>query len=300
LRSGLRRSVPHGLSVEMPRARRDERDPGAESGRRRIWGLIEAEALDQRVALLIEDKITASASARQAERYSRHKQRLLDQGTQLVFCILVAPAAYRGERLLYDASVDFETVSELLRSSDAARLAYRRGIIQRALTKSASTGVKIPDHRLRELKEAYLLFAQHQCAIEGLPLTFPPLRSSYYDGDSWVAKVRHPSLPSHIWLRHRLWTSVRSACGQVDLIASPVGNAERRWILERAPEEAIRSDFSKGKGVQLSLVVREMRQDGGFNPTIGSEAISAMRTLVHWYEGQRDKDAIPPDLQPPP
>ena len=109
-----------------------------------------------RVALLIEDKITAGPAHRQAERYQAHATRMRAEGWDQVWCILVAPAAYLAERKAYDADIDMEVVAELLNSPEPVRLAYRLGIIRRALEKKSSSGVQIPDPSMKTLKSEYL------------------------------------------------------------------------------------------------------------------------------------------------
>ncbi|RUM95119.1 hypothetical protein EET67_25110 [Pseudaminobacter arsenicus] len=245
--------------------------------------LVEGDAGELRVALLIEDKITAGPGVRQAERYLAYAERMRGMGWDQVWCILAAPASYRGEREEYDASIDLETVARLLRSPDLKRVAYRRAIIERALRKRATSGVTIPDPALHRMKADYLHFVARWCAAEDLALSFPPLRDSYYDGDSWIDPIRHSRLPDHVWLRHRLWTSVKAPAGQIDLIAKTADAAEHlRFRLER-PDGAVTTQFSKGKGVQISLPLPEMRQGSGFDAKIASEACHAMRTLVRWY-----------------
>lgn len=245
--------------------------------------LIEGEIDSKRVALLIEDKITAGPATRQAQRYAAHAARMQDHGWDQVWTILVAPAAYRGERDLYDASLNLETVVGLLQSPDPRRLAYRRAIIERALTKSATSGVKIPDVALHGLKSEYLSHVAAWCQREAFPLQLPSLRESYYDGDSWIEPVRHPSLPEHVNLRHRLWTSVKDTQGQIDLIVTRAEDVERSRFYESAPEGAITTPFSKGKGVQISFRLPEMRQGSAFSSVIADDACRKMQALITWY-----------------
>ena len=111
----------------------------------------------RRAALLIEDKITAAAGHRQAERYATHAARMRDDGWA-VRTILVAPAGYRGERALYDGHLDLEAVADLVVSPDRRRMAHRRGIIRRAIAKHGTTGVRIADPRMHALKAAYCAY----------------------------------------------------------------------------------------------------------------------------------------------
>jgi hypothetical protein len=246
--------------------------------------LVEGTAGGLSVALLVEDKITASPAARQAQRYADHAQRLRSQGWSQVWSVLVAPASYRGERNRYDASVDLETVSTLLRSPDPVRQSYRRGIIERALEKKAASGVQIPDIALRQLKSACLDHASQWCAAEAFDLQFPILRESYYDGDSWIDPIHHSKLPSHVRLRHRLWTSVKETRGSIDLIVSPASVSEKIRFQERAPDGAVVAPYSDGKGIQVSISLPEMRQSNGFDAAVALKAFEIMRKLVNWYD----------------
>jgi hypothetical protein len=248
--------------------------------------LVKGDADGLRVALLIEDKITAGPSVRQAERYARHAERMRGQEWDQVWCILVAPAAYRGERKCYDASVDLESVAELLQSPDPVRLAYRRKIIRRAIEKRAASGVQISDLKLHRLKTDYVKFVSDWCDTEGLTLSLPPLRDSYYDGDSWITPIRCPILPPHVHLRHRLWVSVKEPLGQVDLVAMPADPAEQARFRDDAPAGAVSAPYAKGKGVQTSLRLPEMRQGSGFDPEIASDACRAMVALIQWYRAR--------------
>ncbi|WOS65840.1 hypothetical protein [Sinorhizobium fredii] len=245
--------------------------------------LVQGEVDASRVALLIEDKISAAPAVRQALRYSAYAERLRAQGWDAVWTILVAPAAYIGERKSYDANIDLELVAKLISSPDSVRQEYRRSIIDRAIRKRIVAGVQIPDLALHRMKSEYLQFAPIWCATEGISFDFPPLRPSYYDGDSWVEPIRDPRLPTHVKLRHRLWTSVKEPGGQVDLIASPADEDEMARFFENAPEGAVVTPYSRGKGVQASLRLPEMRQASGFDRETTSAAFSAMCTLVQWY-----------------
>jgi len=241
----------------------------------------------------VEDKISAAPGVRQAMRYRAYAERIRAQGWDTVWTILVAPAGYIGERKSYDASIDLELVETLIVSKDATRQDYRRSIIRRAIRKRTATGVKIPDEALHRMKLEYLEFAATWCVTKGIAFDFPLLRASYYDGDSWVEPIRDARLPAHVTLRHRLWTSVKESSGQVDIIASPADERERARFVENAPEGAIVSPFSKGRGVQVSLRLPEMRQASGFNRETTSAAFSAMSELVDWYLHNRDDGRVP-------
>ena len=245
--------------------------------------LVEAELQGSRVALLIEDKITAGPALRQASRYRDFSERLRALGHSSVWTILVAPQAHMGERDGYDASIDLEDIAAILSSPDLRRIDYRRGIINRALEKRSATGVQVPDEALHRMKSEYLAFLGQWSAVEASTMSFPPLRKSYYDGDSWIEPIRDDRLPPHVSLRHRLWTSIQARSGMIDLIASPADQSEQLRLFNAAPVGASVAPFSKEKGVQISLPLPEMRQAGGFNPIVALEACRLMETLIQWY-----------------
>jgi len=246
--------------------------------------LVEGEADGHRVALLIEDKITAGPGVRQVERYKEHAERMREDGFQEVCTILVAPESYRGERNLYDADIDLEKVRDLLGSCDERRLKHRRGIIDRALKKKATSGVQNPSLEVYRLKEAYLGYATEWCEGARFVMQFPLLRKDYHDNDAWIEHIRHKDLPSHVELRHRLWNSIKEETGWVDLIANPVDESERRLFRDMKPEWAIVNDYGrKKKGIQVSKTVPEMSQHSEFDQEAASEAIRVMKKFVEWY-----------------
>lgn len=249
--------------------------------------LVEAELDGQRAALLIEDKITAGPAARQAERYRDHAGRMRDEGYDCVRTVLVAPAAYRGERDSYDASIDLEQVAALLDSPDPHRLEYRRDIIVRALKKQRTAGVKSPDPALRELHSDYLSWARDRCAAKEHPYEFPRLREAYDHTNSWIEKIRHPEFPENVWIRHRLWESrVENATGLVDLVVTPAPEAMREQVHSSAStafgDEAVVEEYGK-LGIKVSLRVPRMTQLTGFREDAAEHAFAAIDRLTGWY-----------------
>jgi hypothetical protein len=247
--------------------------------------VVEGEADELCVALLIENKITAASAPRQAERYQAEAARMRGIGWDKVWCILVALRGHVAERDDYDAFIDLEKVADLLRSDDLARLKYRRGIITHALNKRAASGVKIADLAQHRMRTEYREFSTAWSEAEGCPLNFPLVREVYYDKESHVYDIRHAKLPAHVTLRHRLWLGEKEREGQVDLVVSPADAAEQAHLRAAAPDGTMTAPIEKG--IQVSIIVPEMRQAAGFDPAIAQAACAAMRDLVRWYPGAR-------------
>ncbi|MDP3193790.1 hypothetical protein [Tabrizicola sp.] len=245
--------------------------------------LVELERDDRRVALLIEDKITASPAARQAERYREYAAMLKDDGWDQVLCVVVAPQAWRGDRDGYDAHLALEELSGLLESADPGRLGWRRAIINRALQKHRTSGVKLPDSRVLAFKTAYLETANDWASRNKVPLLFPVLKTAYYDGDSWVEPILHPALPQRCKIRHRCWTSVRTGTGLVDLIVLGATPEEAALLTGKRASDSLVSSFSGGKGISVSLPVAELRPTSTFHVETLEESLRKMVSLVDWF-----------------
>lgn len=242
--------------------------------------LVAGQAGMGRVALLIEDKVTAGAAPRQAERYARHAVRLRADGWDGVWTVLVAPARYRGERAAYDATLSIEQLAGLLENPDPARLAFRRGILLRAVEKAASSGVKVADTAVHAFKRHHLDALSRLAAERGLPLGLPGLRAEYYDNDSWIENIRSAGLPPDAVLRHRCWLSAQPVPGMVDLIIRRTGGDMAARLQAQAPPGATVSGFSKGKGWQLSVPVPEMRPGRPYDMNAAAVVVEAICTLT--------------------
>ncbi len=172
------------------------------------------------------------------------------------------------------------------RKPDPLRRDYRRKIIARALEKKATTGVRNPDPAVYRLHADYLNWIGDRCNHQARPYELPQTKQAYFDGDSWVDKIRHPDFPDHVWLRHRLWTSQKDATGMVDLIVSPAPAGERERLEISAPEGATVASYgNKGQGIRISLAVQEMRRSTGIIETGAAEAFAAMERLTGFFLG---------------
>lgn len=244
--------------------------------------LIEGRIGDAKVALLIEDKITAGPTFRQAERYKLHKDHLLRNGYSAVSTLLVAPRGYSGESADYEHFLALEDIIPLLRNDSPKRLRFRRDILKRAITKKNTSGVRLHDEGTRQLREAYTRQAEAISASHDIPLIFPPLRQKVYDGDSWIERIRHPMLPRDIELRHRLWTTLHNPKGRIDLIFRAPTTDDIENARSAPPVDAIVENFSKS-GLQVSLIMDEIRPNSEVTTEFIESAVQKMAALVEWY-----------------
>ena len=236
-----------------------------------------------RTALLIEHKITAGPAFRQADRYRGHAEHLREQGW-IVLTVLAAPQSYSGESSLYDARIALESAIGIIQGEDTRRAKYRKDRLLRAIEKKNSSGVQIHDEAVHRLHVAYAEASAHYCIAIGLQFVFPSPKQRYYDGDSWISRIRHPELPKEMELRHRLWVSVRSDYGQVDLIARYPDEMTRLRFESHPPECATLSTFSKS-GLQVSVPVPALKANAAFERERVEEACRQMDRLLRWFKG---------------
>ena len=236
-----------------------------------------------RVALLVDDKITAGPALRQAARYAAHRDRMSAEGWDHVATLLIAPEGHGGEADGYDAHVSLEAVAEAMDNPDPARLAFRRAVIGRALRKKGSSGVQVHDPAVHALRASVLELAAAVCAEAGIPLAFPALRDRVYSGDSWVEGIRHADLPSSATLRWRLWTGLSDPMGRVDLILGDVAPDRLASLAGTAPPDAVLEPYGRqAVKSQVGLPVPALRPGAPVSRDAVAAACHGMRTLAEW------------------
>lgn len=113
--------------------------------------LLDLQLGEERVTLLIENKIDAAFQLRQPERY-RLWAEAMPEGR--AFCVLVAPSGYSrspsAEFSLFDAVVSYEDVAAAIQSEDTPRSRDRAAILLRAVDQAWQAYVVNPDEIVGE------------------------------------------------------------------------------------------------------------------------------------------------------
>ncbi len=155
----------------------------------------------ERLALLIEDKITAGFQPQQAERYRNRGIAGKDAGLWDSFLtVLVAPQAYIPIAHGFDAAVPFERIKDWVCPSDPTRGEFTLRRIDEAISKKNATGVQVVDAEMTAFRAAYYDYLQSFNAREGTDFAMRPPKDTYY-GDSWFI-FKSNSLPSWSEIRH--------------------------------------------------------------------------------------------------
>ena len=230
---------------------------------RRQFKFVEAAKLTHRVALLIENKISAGPQPNQATRYRDRGKEGLGKSWDDFKTILIAPAAYSGEKALFDAFVPLEQISQWLCCDDRARAAFRKAKIQEAIEKKSATGVQIVDAVMTDFRAAYYEYLMVFNLEHGTDFTMRQPAPTY-DRDTWF-NLNSVSLPPRCRIRHRARTTLKAKTGAVDIIFlnTSVDRLEQlRHLLE--PSMSIFSSGRRRQNASIKVEVSEINEQNGY------------------------------------
>ncbi len=154
-----------------------------------------------RLALLIEDKITAGFQPEQAARYHSRGAEGVTNGHWTCFVsVLVAPSAYISDGHGFDAAISLEHVKEWICADDIARRRFKIAKIDEAISKRNATGVQVVDPVMTAFRAAYYNYLGEFNKAHGTDFTMRAPAETYW-GDTWFV-LRSPSLPNSARIRH--------------------------------------------------------------------------------------------------
>lgn len=167
---------------------------------------------NQRVALLIEDKIDAPLQPEQLKRYRLRGQAEVSRGDYNDFeIILCAPEAYRHahpELVEFKPFVSYEAISEFLEKHDpSARGKYRANFIATAAKRNANTWIRIDDAATNAFWNAAYEIATREFPI----LEMKPLEVT--KDSTWI-NFRPHDMPTR---PQRVYVSFKGDRGYMDL-----------------------------------------------------------------------------------
>jgi hypothetical protein len=154
-----------------------------------------------RLALLIEDKITAGFQPDQAGRYRARGVEGKEQGLWTCFkTVLVAPSAYIARGHGFDAALSLEQTKEWICPADLARRRFKIAKIEEAIAKKNATGVQIVDLEMTSFRSDYYACLQEFNTRESTDFTMRRPAPTYW-GDYWFI-LRSAELPNSAQIRH--------------------------------------------------------------------------------------------------
>jgi hypothetical protein len=234
--------------------------------------LVHATAFGKR-ALLIENKVGASFTKFQPERYRIRGQAGVDQGDWQEFAtVLIAPQRYliaAGE-LPFDARVLYEEIRQVVAAhGDPARAMFKLKLLDLAITKAKKPWTKVESVVVTDFFRAFRDFA-----VPRLPeITWPPENEPRAPGSTWV-QIRIPPFPS------RLLIEVKPDPGAVDLRLFGVPEGLLRGALAQLPEGAETVSAARSCAIRLSRAMMKVRSPFAGQEREAEEHLAAVQTLA--------------------
>ena len=165
----------------------------------------------KRVALLLENKITAGLQPNQAERYRKRGDNGIAGGLWDKFVtVLVAPQAYIDSRpdAGFMQAVSIESIKTWIATSDAIRRAFKLARLDEAIAKKSVTGVQVVDPDMTSFRKEYYDFLQGWNERHGTGFVLPRPKDTWWD-DSWF-QMKVADLPRWVQIRHLARTGLVS------------------------------------------------------------------------------------------
>lgn len=167
---------------------------------------------EERIGVLIENKIAAGEQIEQDVRYHRRGANGLKDGwfERYVTCI-VAPQAYINGLVVesrYDGRIFYEAIAAWFAGLPGARAAWRRGVMEEAVSQGRRGYMKVVSEVVTAFHQDYYT---HLCRTQPNLLMNPPGKRG---GQGFWIILKKDGWPKHVRLNHKM---KRNAMGTVEL-----------------------------------------------------------------------------------
>ena len=233
---------------------------------------------NERIAILIEDKVRAPFQPNQADRYRQRGECGKGHEWCDYWTCLVAPKSYvRGSAGDgFDSAITLEEIKQWIAASEPERHRFKAGVIEEAIQKAERTGAQQIDEAVTRFRELYYkyfkeFFADHRQHVD----MRPPAPS--WKGETWF-RITSRVLQKGAYIHHK----APNAC--VDLTFP---NTTAVFLKAAQPflEEGMTIEQT-GKSAAIRLAVRPIMQFRDFEQERSKveEALASARRLLSFYE----------------
>ena len=236
---------------------------------------------DQRVAVMIEDKIGAPMQPNQCERYHLRGKIMCDEGEADCYqTVLCAPAGYLAgvpKDQPWDHHLPFEDIAHLVESIGSPGWEWRQAILLSAFSRAArareaDSGANkgAYDAMLVQLKRAYRSFVE---------ANYPQILASRQEGRDREYYLRGRGLPTGIRFKHAFFR------GEISLIFENawVTRAEP-WLATHLPEGAWIMPHGRELHVRMSVDVMDPIVPFDQQEDIAAAALNGISSMIGWAE----------------
>lgn len=244
-----------------------------------------ADGVSAKIALLVEDKITAGFQPDQARRYELFGEHGKTTGAWESYCtVLVAPHAYINLGHGFQRSIPYEVISTWVCPSDPMRRAFKQRRIAEAIAKKNATGVQKVDPVVTAFRAEYFKNLQDFNKTHGTDFDMSPPKDAY-DGELWFF-LNSRSLPNQSAIRHR------PRSGYIELIFrnTPFDETQKlEEVLETGMTRISMGKYNQHVAIQMIADrIFEFDDFGRVRAKIDA-ALNSAESLLRLFERERAK-----------
>jgi hypothetical protein len=233
---------------------------------------------DQRVAILIENKIGANFQRDQAARYMKRGESGVDQGRwQFFWTCLVAPARYAKENREFSARVTIEDLAAFFdRLESDNRSCFKANVLRNSAAKSSVPGVKNVDAAVTEYHRQYFELAARILQEGGWSPEETPECTSQ---DSWF-RYFHPCLGDTLECIHK------PLMGKIQLIFPLAAKETLGSLVSRDERTHLQIGAVGRRGIAVEVAVKKLVGLRSFASTgeVAQIVVEATGALAHLNE----------------
>lgn len=238
------------------------------------WGETDVLALyadhKENVAVLIEDKIAADFTERQARRYHERAADLISSGkAQRYLTVLVAPSIYLAgvpKDDPWDKMLAMEDLRDWFAEDSTAHAAWRTSALAQCLARVAKSK-SVGDAEVRRFSEAFSSFLQQQ--TNGM-------LSHKITGDKWGFIINSPLVPQNVQLA---WKNGKS-CVDLTFYGPHVGRACHVLAPPGVSRRLADSVSLKSDIFSIEVPMVDMSADFRSQIEVIDEVVAAVRQLL--------------------
>ena len=244
------------------------------------------DSASKRVALLIEDKITAEPQPDQAKRYRQRGEEGRGELWDDYRTVLVSPSTYIGEKDGFDCAIPLEELMDWLSASDPSRAEFRSRKLKEAIEKKNATGVQIVDQAVTALRANYYAYLLEFNQRHGTDFSIP-IPKPVYRGELWF-NISSKTLPPWAKMRHKARTSMKAATGLMELAFPDTSATQLMDGLSSRLESGMRivANGTYGQHTAIEIEVPELWESAPFDEESAKLelALSAGERLWRWLQ----------------
>lgn len=231
----------------------------------------------ERIGILIENKIAAAEQHEQAVRYHRRGEQGVSDGwfDRYVTC-MVAPQAYLSclsDQLGYDGEISYEAVAEWFASQSDARSVWRKRVVEEAIAQGRRGYTKVVSDAVTAFHRDYY---DHLCRTQASLRMNPP---GPRGGQGYWIILWQDGWPKHVRINHKM---KRDGWGTVELGLVGLSSAEIVARVGVLPPDIV--PLTTGRYGSLAIRVPPLDYRAPLLPQLGAldKAFAAMLRLASY------------------